>query len=359
GMSFVSVTKISKNIALVLSSLVLAFAVLVVIEFLVRWTTDVGRLGTSADLFVNQAYGESIGNAPNAKTIAFGVEVYTDDLGFRTNSNGATPVQNNDEVILILGDSVAFGVGVEFEETVAARLASAFPEFHLLNSAVISYGINDYENVNNVVFPRYAGAIKQALVIFCLNDVSVISASTIRTTVTHATTDLPTSLSAGIDVQSLKAMPLVNSLNSFLRARSSLYVWVRGSLTDPQTRYWKNELANYDKLSEETLAQILGPIDRIARLYDTAEIPFSVFVMPFAGQMESDESSLPQKNITAFLASNGIAYVDLLPRFRTEKLPKDLFLPYDPMHLSPDGHEVLFQVIREQISNRQSASLER
>jgi len=208
-------------------------------------------------------------------------------------------------------------------------------------------------------FRRNANAIKQALMIFCLNDVSVVSASEIRTTVTRAIADQPVALSAGIDVQSLKEMPLVDSLNGYLRARSSLYVWVRGSLTDPQTRYWQNELANYNKLSEESLAQILDPIDRIAKRYGTAEIPFTVFVMPFAGQMGLNESSLPQKNITAFFLRNGIDFVDLLPRFRAEKFSKELFLPFDPMHLSPEGHEVLFQVIGEQIRSHQTASLER
>ena len=348
-----------KNIALVSSSLALAFGFLIVAELLVRWTTDVGRLGTSADLFVNQAFGDSIGNAPNARTTAFGVEVYTDEQGFRTNPNMAAPGQNDDAVILILGDSVAFGAGVEFEQTVAARLAFTFPEFHLLNTAVIGYGINDYDNVNGIVFPRYANAIKQALMIFCLNDVSVVSASEIRTTVTRAIADQPVALSAGIDVQSLKEMPLVDSLNGYLRVRSSLYVWVRGLLTDPQTRYWQSELAYYNKLSEESLAQILDPIDRIAKRYGTAEIPFTVFVMPFAGQMGLSESSLPQKNITAFFMRNGIDFVDLLPRFRAEKFSKDLFFPYDPMHLSPPGHEVLFQVIGEQIRSHQTASLER
>ncbi len=337
-----------------MTSLALAFGVLVIVELLVRVTTNVGRLGTSADLFVNQAFGESIGNAPNVKTITFGVEVHIDEQGFRTDPGGDAPIHANDDLLLILGDSVAFGVGVEFEQTVAAQLASAFPEFHTYNTAVIGYGVNDYHNVTRVVFPRYADTINQVLLIFCLNDVSVVSAAEIKAKVANAIDTQPVVLRAGIDVQSLKENSFIRSANSYLRAQSSLYVWIRGSVTDPQTRYWQSELANYQRLSDEALAEILDPIRNIAELYDTAEVPFTIFVMPFAGQMELSESSLPQQKLVAFFASKGIDYIDLLPRFRAGKHPKKLFLPYDPMHLSPEGHEILFQVIRERINQIRS-----
>lgn len=342
-----------RNIAVTSVSLALAFGVLVIVELLVRVTTDVGRLGTSADLFVNQAFGESIGNAPNVKTVTFGVEVHTDERGFRTDPFGVAPIEENADVLLILGDSVAFGVGVEFEQTVAARLAFAFPEFHTYNTAVIGYGVNDYHNVTRVVFPRYADTINQVLVIFCLNDVSVVSAAEIKAKVAHAI-DKPAVLTAGVDVQSLKDISIIRSANSYLRAHSSLYVWLRGFVTDPQTRYWQSELANYQRLSDEALAEILDPIRNITELYNTAEVPFTVFIMPFAGQMELTESSLPQQKLASFFANEGIDYIDLLPRFRAGKHPKKFFLPYDPMHLSPAGHEILFQVIRERINQIRS-----
>ena len=80
------------NVTLTLASLALVFGVLVIVEFLVRQTTDVGRLGTNTDLFVNNAYGESIGNAPDTTTFAFGIEVYIDGLGFRTGSSSTAKI---------------------------------------------------------------------------------------------------------------------------------------------------------------------------------------------------------------------------------------------------------------------------
>ena len=348
-------SQILKTAALTLTSFLLAFGLLLIIEFLVRLTSDIGRLGTRADLFVNEAFGESIGNTPNVKTIAFGVEVYADEAGFRTDPNRTASATRGRGALLILGDSVGFGVGVEFEQTVAAKLASAFPEFDMYNTSVIGYGVNDYRNVSSVVLPRYADSIKHVLVIFCLNDVSVVSAGRIRNAIGQ-TPAHPTMFSAGIDIQSLKEISFVSSVNSYLRARSSLYVWIRGGLTDPQTRYWQSELANYRKLSDETIAGILDPLDHIARTYDDAGIAFTVFILPFAGQAERGESSLPQRKLRTFFENKGMDYVDLLPRFRQGSRPKDLFLPYDPMHLSPAGHEVLFQVIRDHVRKTQSGS---
>ena len=253
---------------------------------------------------------------------------------------------------MIVGDSVAFGVGVEFEQTAAALLASALPEFRIYNSAVIGYGVNDYRNVATTFLPRFADTINQVMVLFCLNDVSVVSAANIRATMARAA--VPVKLSAGIDVQSLKEISFISSMNDYLRSRSSLYVLVRGALTDPQTRYWHNELGNYRKLSEAALAEILDPINHIAGLFNAGGVSFTVFVLPFAGQMETGESRLPQQKLGEFFGSRGIDYVDLLPRFRAGKNPDRNFLPFDPMHLSPEGHRVLFQAMRERVARTQT-----
>ena len=91
----------------------------------------------------------------------------------------------------------------------------------------------------------------------------------------------------------------------------------------------------------------------MAELYEAGDIPFTVFILPFAAQMDLGESTLPQQRLTAIFDSQEIQHVDMLPAFRTNINAIELFLPYDPMHLSPDGHDVLFQAIRDRIGQRQ------
>ena len=73
-------------------------------------------------------------------------KVKKDKLSYSTNSRGfrSEKVDSSKDHILILGDSVAFGVGVNDNETLSHYLNKSKPEHQVLNLAVSGYSIDQY-----------------------------------------------------------------------------------------------------------------------------------------------------------------------------------------------------------------------
>lgn len=101
---------------------------------------------------------------PNNQTRGYNKEtVTTNDLGFR--SPALDPSKKN---IVVLGDSMTFGLGVEDNEANPAVLQEHFPEYNVVNMGVSSYNI-EQETRN---YLHHANALQPSLVIleFVIND---------------------------------------------------------------------------------------------------------------------------------------------------------------------------------------------
>jgi lysophospholipase L1-like esterase len=73
---------------------------------------------------------------PNSSEKAYRSTVTTDSHGFR--SREPDPQK---PTIAVLGDSIAFGYGIEDDETIAARLAALLPDWNVVNAAAPGYGL--------------------------------------------------------------------------------------------------------------------------------------------------------------------------------------------------------------------------
>lgn len=164
-------TGIHANIFLLMGTLFCCLLLLFLGEGLCRVFTDINCQRTSRDLLIENGYGTSIGNAKNFEAISFGAKVYTDEFGFRVPRNGGTSLSDCESAILILGDSVGFGVGLEEDETAAGLLQKEIPSTKIYNSSVIGYHTQDYKNVVNAFQPLHE-EIKAVYLLFCLNDLS-------------------------------------------------------------------------------------------------------------------------------------------------------------------------------------------
>ncbi len=76
---------------------------------------------------------------PNKMTEKKGIRYTTNSLGFRSET-----VDSSRKQILVLGDSVVWGQGVQDNETVAAYLGNHFLDYQVLNMGVSGYGIDQY-----------------------------------------------------------------------------------------------------------------------------------------------------------------------------------------------------------------------
>lgn len=334
-----------KKILLILGSLFFVLLVLLTGELFLRVFNIVPAFGTSRNLFTANGYGTSVGNARNVETVSYGAKVYTDNYGFRIPCNYSNSSKQYESAILILGDSIAFGLGVEEEKTFAGRLRSTLSSTKIYNSSVIAYSIADYRNVIDHFFPAH-GEIDKVFLILCLNDFSEISAEEIKKAL-HAETQ-PKNW-----VESLRRVRIIRKINTFLRVQSRLYIAIKSILTDPHYRYWRDVQALYERDKEQQFLENMNIISDVSKKINEKGASFTIIIAPFEYQLRVHDPSTnkPQKKIGEFLKRNNIDYMDAVQEFRrVGGSSKSFFLYGDPMHFSEKGHEVMYKMVMRKLA---------
>ena len=97
-------------------------------------------------------------------------------------------------------------------------------------------------------------------------------------------------------------------------------------------------------------------IIKINNLFKESNIEMKVIIMPYEYQIRFGENQpsllLPQELLTNFFKKNKIQFIDAYRYFKNNsRNSRDLFLPFDPMHLSSYGHQILFDIINKDIKN--------
>jgi hypothetical protein len=174
-----TVASATRTQRLLLAGGTLALCALVITagEAFCRLFLDISYQGNSRELFIANAWGDSMGNRRRGHGVSFGAEVWTDENGFRVDPTVSE--KPGRPAVLILGDSVAFGVGVPEAHTFAGLLRRTLAGHRIYNSSVIGYALPDYRNVVERFVSAHA-EVATAVLVFSLNDVSHQSASDIR-----------------------------------------------------------------------------------------------------------------------------------------------------------------------------------
>ena len=117
-----------------------------VLEISLRTFSDLTFVGTNQNLFELTDQGKVAGNKKSTISYSFGEEVYINKFGYRVSKknfvNEKPPSNNN---IIFLGDSVAFWVGVSFENTFQGILERLYPQYAYINTSVIGFNLSNYE----------------------------------------------------------------------------------------------------------------------------------------------------------------------------------------------------------------------
>ncbi len=333
-----------KRIMALLVTLMMIATLLGVGELYCRVGLGINLQGVDAALFVPGRFGKSFGNAVSAETTVFGVRSYTDDLGFRIDpANGSAVTETHDarDAVLILGDSVAFGVGVEANQTFTGRLRRDMPQIRFYNSGVVGYYIQDYERVVDHFLPSHP-EVRSVLLVYCLNDNSRANAAQIDKAL--AKPDVKNEQQPK-GIARARRIPIIAQVNAFLRSRSALYLLIRSQLRDTPAVYYEADLRSY---TDEVLAVNLKPLERIQAALAKRNVGFQVFIVPYSAQLrDTHRATEPQQMLSKLLTERGIDHVDLRPAFADSGIAwNELFLFADPMHLSPAGHKHLGQALR-------------
>lgn len=284
---------------------------------------QVQLLGTEKHLLRDPAYGRSYGWVPGASGLSFSAPVTINREGFRDLGGP----DDADSTILLFGDSVTFGVGVEADSTFAGRLQKAHPTKTIINSAAIGYSLEDYHEILPYVLAR-TRTLSRVFICYALNDFT------------------PT-------LSQKQELPPFWSARGLFRERSKLYVFLKGTLFDRSEDYFLYDYAFYTRETPE-LARTFSLLEALVDTFRTRNVPVTVVLLPYEYQLRADDPtySLPQQKLAAFMHSRNIDYIDTEPLFRSDGAPsKTYFLYADHMHLSSAGHAIVFKALQNVLTN--------
>ena len=335
-------TKVTKTIFINIGVFTLMIGFL---EIGARLFSNTILFGNSKHLF-DTSQEKYITNCKSCEAISFGSKIYTDKNGFRVSKENVTSNGYKKNKIIIIGDSVGFGPGVIYKKTFQGLLSKKFDSYEFVNRSVLGHGLEQHLETALRINKNNKENIKKIYLLYCLNDLDNISSTEIM-----KSSKTISSRSNFNWVLKFKKNYIVSSLNRFLRNRSVLYMYLKGILTNPQERYFYGDLKKYYK---DQSTSNLNNIRKIYNLINSKGIEFTVIISPYEYQIrEANKNSkllFPQKIIKEYLKINKINYIDAYYTFKnyTEK-SSDLFLPFDPMHLSQKGHDVMFKIISKDL----------
>lgn len=322
-----------KKLLLTAVSVAFCLILLGIGELFCRAFLDINLRKTSKDFMFLDAAGRPVANAPNSQGVSFGAAVFSDSNGFRVPENYRYPEVQR--AILLLGDSVTFGVGVPEEKTFAGLLRSSDQSSAVYNAAVNGFSLPDYLRTAERALSDHP-EIDEVILFYCLNDFREIGQSE----------EKPASASGLAGVKRMIASAFAG-MNEFLGPRSKLYVLITGLTTDPSRRYFEWDLSLMDAASGRS-KEILEPIAKIHELVKQRNGRFAVFLNPYEFQMRQEGGDFsPQDRIIEYLRAKDIRYIDTRDAFRQLPRPSSAFLFADPMHLSESGHRVVYDQLTE------------
>jgi lysophospholipase L1-like esterase len=281
-------------------------------------------------------YKDSDGLKANAQGTVWGKPFHTDEIGGRLNPRRSS----GHPKLLIMGDSVTEGVGVDDLNTFATLLSFAFPDSYrdpqtgvslLLeteNISLIGWSVTDYHTVlKEVLLNGKDSTIKKVYLFYCLNDIYGKT----------ATSELPVMANKGV----------LSTINALLQDRYATYKLLKLLVYQHSDRYYQYDKALYK--DEKRVTAAIDELVQIDRLCRDQNLEFSVFLLPYRSQVERPKDNLPQQTMAYHLGMNRIKWHDLLPLMAKEGNAGDMYLFADEIHLSEKGHQTVAKAVKSLI----------
>ena len=313
------------------------FTILIIIlslEIIIRFLNIVGLQGYEKEAF----YFENgiIFSKPNNTFKVFGKKSKTDKNGFRIPLNNFS-YKNEKKSILILGDSVTFGVGVKEKNTFIGILRNNLQDNNLYNTAIFGHNIESYSYILKKNHKKFKNEINEVVIFLCLNDLVPYQGAVFKKKEKNEINNFQKNI-----VKNTFAV----KLNVFLRERSSLFVLLKGFLTNPIERHY-----NYMKVLYDNKKNLIGFekfVNEIDGFMNKNNLKYRYILLPYAHQVRNNcKKNLlkPQEIIKDILNKKNLNLIDYTSEFCKIPNNNDLFLKYDPVHLSNYGHRFVSDLL--------------
>ena len=265
----------------------------------------------------------------------FGIISKTDKNGFRIPIKNYT-YKHEKKSTLVLGDSVTFGVGVEEKNTFIGILRNNSRGNNLYNAAIFGHNIESYLYILKKNHEKFKDEINQVLIFLCLNDVVPYQGTIFE--------------KKDSNKNEFKKNIIENKftlkLNIFLREKSVLFVLIKGIFTNPVKRHYDYMRTLYD--NEKNLVKFEKDVSEITNYLTKNNLNFKFVLLPYAHQIISNcqkELLKPQEAIKKVFDNQNIDIKDYTYEFCKNDNKSELFLKYDPVHLSRYGHKYISDLV--------------
>ena len=274
-------------------------------------------------------------------TTLHGATVTINHYGFRDSGSYDLDRKSGKYRILIIGDSVGFGMNVSDELIFTNGLAEELSEIIGAEVEIVNASCQSYNTHNELAWYNSIGSrlnADEVWLFYVSNDIAE-SASDFYVSPDGYSTSNPSSVIPLRWRVSMRTSALFMLLNQGLSELSRQ----RSPAQDPdivRTRIMNSELA---------LATLLQEINSRSRL--------RIMSLPRRPEVEERQSSAGAQLLTRVAQRHGYPVTDLAPALSSVRANgKDPFLPYDAVHLSPAGHEALRDVLIDMASRNTSNS---
>jgi len=326
-----------------LLNIIIFLLLILLLELSARLFHFADLTGVSKNLLIFK--GERHENAPNIEATVFSKRAYTDKFGFRIPYKNYI-YENLNSSVLILGDSVSFGVGVEEEKTFVGLLRKEFKNINFYNSSVSGYHLKNYPNIlkKNLNLEN----LGEVILFYTLNDISF----------ENRVLNFQDQLDEDFDTDEinffnkLRKNKYLARVNFFLRNKSVFYMWVKGVITRPSERHFYYTFPIYK--NDSAIDDLKFEINKLKNITEKNNLELFIIILPYEFQTRSENCKSyylqPQTKVKNILLSSKIKFKDYTNIFCNYEKTDSLFLKYDPVHLSSKGHELVFSLLKNDVN---------
>lgn len=277
-----------------------------------------------------------ISGKPNNSFKVYGVKSKTDKNGFRIPINNFSFFDDKNS-ILVLGDSVTFGVGVEEKNSFIGILRDKTKKNNIYNTAISGHNIESYLYILKKNHKKFNNEINQVLIFLCLNDVVPYQGVVFERELEENKNN---------PIKKITKNTFALKLNIFLREKSALFVLIKGLVTNPIERHFDFMKALYE--DEKNLLEFEKILNQMTKFMDKNNLKYKYVLLPYAHQIRNNcqkELLKPQEIIKKIFDNQNINLKDYTNEFCKINNKNDLFLKYDPVHLSRYGHKYVSDLV--------------
>jgi len=329
---------------IIIINIIILITFFLLIEFSLRIFVNITPQGLSKGI-IDENSSQPRFNFSNIKEgKVFGKNIYTDNKGFRITKDKSKKKFSNEIKILddyfFVGGSVTFGAGVNQSETFSGILDKKFKNLSIHNASVIGSDIeNNFYIIKNKIDLSEA---KKIFINLSLDD--IINSDNVVNNQTEKGND------GGDFISKLKSNKFLILVNNFIKTKSVMYVWIKGSILDSEKRYYLFALKSYkNKNNINFFKKNLNLI----KMFNNKNNKVNFIVIPYSFQISDrncKKEDLSEKIIKKYLENMKFQYKSFKRIFCMDPKKDKIFLKYDPSHLSRYGHKIVSKHLIKEIN---------